>query len=58
MTQEEYEKIQRNLSNEAEKAREVYLDAKQRYHNICDRMTNNRILWQEEQRAAERSTEK
>jgi len=50
MTEQEYEQKQRELSERAEEARKVYLDAKASYDKICDQMRNLRIEWQEANR--------
>jgi hypothetical protein len=50
VTKDEYEQKQRELGEQAEEARQVYLDAKAAYDRICDRMRNLRIEWQEANR--------
>lgn len=50
MTKDEYEQMQRELGEQAEEARRVYLDAKGAYDRICDKMRNLRIEWQEANR--------
>ncbi|MFE6520856.1 hypothetical protein [Streptomyces sp. NPDC057794] len=58
MTREEYEEKQRRLEADAEDARKAYIRAKAVYDGICDDMRNLRIEWQEQQKAADRATEK
>ncbi|WP_158102056.1 hypothetical protein [Streptomyces glaucescens] len=58
MTREEYEEKHRRLEADAEDARKAYIRAKTVYDGLCDDMRNLRIEWQEQQRAADRDTEK
>ncbi|MGW7630549.1 hypothetical protein ACWGKO_16665 [Streptomyces griseoincarnatus] len=58
MTREEYEEKQRRLAADAEDARKAYIRAKAVYDGICDDMRNLRLEWQEQQKAADRVTEK
>lgn len=58
MTREEYEEKQRRLEVDAEDARKAYIRAKALYDGICDEMRNLRIEWHEQQKAADRATEK
>ncbi|MFJ8657429.1 hypothetical protein ACIRNU_34465 [Streptomyces rochei] len=58
MTEEEYEERKRRLSEDAEDARKVLNRARARYEQITDELQNLRVEWQEQQRTADRATEK
>jgi hypothetical protein len=51
VTNEEYERKRQELSEQAEEARQTYLDAKGAYDKLCDQMRDLRIAWRDQERA-------
>ncbi|RSS43843.1 hypothetical protein [Streptomyces sp. WAC08241] len=56
--QHEYEAQMRRLEEDAESARQAYIRAKTNYDRLCDDMRDLRIAWRDQQKAANRTTEK
>ena len=52
MTREEYEEQRRRLEADAADAKKTYIRAKSVYDGICDQLRNQRVDWQEQQKAA------
>jgi hypothetical protein len=58
MTREEYEEKRRRLEVDAADAKAAYNRARALYDGICDELRNLRIDWNEQQKAADRTTAK
>lgn len=58
MTEEEYEQRKRRLEQDIEDARKAFINARSRYDRLCEDARELRYQWREQQRAADRATEK
>jgi hypothetical protein len=58
MTREEYEEQQRRLDAEIEDARKAFNAARSRWDQLCEDARDLRYQWREQQKAADRATEK
>lgn len=58
MTREEYEEQQRRLEADIEDARKAFVNARSRYDQLCEDARELRYQWREQQKTADRATEK